>query len=94
MDSKENVMNGIGVPELGLGFGALIAGFVVYVLVLLIMLWIFYLIIRAAVTSGIMRASARGAFTAMSQSAPPQQFSPHPPQQQMPGPGGPTQYRP
>jgi len=74
-------------PSLGLGVGALVVALLVYVAVLLVVLWIFYLIIRAAVTHGIMRASARGAFTAVDRSAAPPQrhYPPQPPQHGPPG---------
>lgn len=78
---------GIGIPSDVLGFGAVAAviALLIYLVVLGLMLWIFYLIIRAAVTSGIMRASARGAFREM---APP--HYPGPPRGPGPGqPGGP-----
>ena len=88
-------------PELyGVGVGIAVVVFVVYLAVVAFMLWIAYLIIRAAVTSGIMRASERGAFRSMGAAqypAPPSTrpgpglSAPSPPGQpgQPGGPGGP-----
>lgn len=58
---------------IGAGMGiAMLIGIVIYLAVLALVIWIFYLIIRAAVTNGIMRARDRGAF--------------NPPPGQVPGP--------
>ncbi|MPV50804.1 hypothetical protein GCG21_12450 [Pseudactinotalea sp. HY160] len=40
----------------------LLIGIVIYLTIFALVIWIFYLIIRAAVTNGIMRARERGAF--------------------------------
>lgn len=70
----------------GFGVGTAILMFVIYIAMLVISLWIFYLIVRAAVTNGIMRASRQGAFQSMS----PPPFQGHQPI----NPGGPTQGGP
>ena len=40
----------------GLGFGVLIIGFIVYIAILALAIWIGYLIMRTAVKNGILRA--------------------------------------
>lgn len=79
---------GPNISDLGLGFGAVAIGAVAYLIVFLISLWIFYLVVRAAVTSGVMRASKRGAFRSMNapQYMPPQ--GGQPPMSPGPGPQG------
>lgn len=51
-------------PEVLFGFGAGMAlvAIVAYFLLVALMLWVMFLIIRAAVTSGILRAARKGAF--------------------------------
>lgn len=68
------------------GITVVILGAAIYLAVLLLTLWIFYMIIRAAVTNGILRAARQGAF----RSAPQQHYPPQsPPQQHQGGPYGP-----
>lgn len=52
-------------PMVGFGVGTVIIMFLIYVAVMLVAIWIFYVIVRAAVTNGILRASRRGAFQNM-----------------------------
>ena len=40
----------------GLGFGVLIIGFIIYIAILALAIWIGYLIMRTAVKNGILRA--------------------------------------
>lgn len=53
------------ISDIGFGFGSIAVGFLVYLIFLVISLWIFYLVVRAAVASGVMRAARRGAFRDM-----------------------------
>lgn len=77
-------MSDVPFTGLGVGVAGFLIGAIIYFGIMALMLWIFYLIIRAAVTSGVLRASERGAFRAM---APPQ-YPPGPPTMG-PGPGQP-----
>ncbi len=52
------------------GIGGAIIGLIIWLAVVAFSLWITYLIIRAAVTSGIMRAADRGAFRGMNPGGP------------------------
>ncbi len=74
----------------GAGFGiAMLIGIIIYLAILALVIWIFYLIIRAAVTNGIMRARDRGAFN-----PPPGQAPPYPGSAPMPPGGDPRQMPP
>lgn len=77
-------------PSVGFGIGTALVGVIVYVAFLIFALWIGYLVIRAAVTSGIMRAAEKGAFRSM---APPPQYTSQPPMGPGPGQSGGPPFR-